>query len=102
MYSARRRAAPKAGRAPLGGWWRYSATGCTMSSVRRFGLGLALDGGLADHHRLALQAVQRLGELEVFGAAELRRRLQRGRGGGRLGGFVFELLARFLARLFAG
>ena len=46
---------------------------------------------------LPLQPVDRLGELEVFGAAELGQRL--GRLGRALGRFFLEPLARFLARL---
>src|SRR6187431_1683409 len=71
---------------------------CRPRSVgRRFGL--ALDRGLAHQDRLALEAVQRLDELEVLGAAELDRRARRAVAGCRLG---LELLARFLARLLAG
>ena len=41
----------------------------------RLRFGLALDRGLADGDRLALQLVQRLDQLEVFGRAELGQRL---------------------------
>ena len=46
-------------------------------SVRRSASALRSVIGLADQHRLALQVVQRLRELEVFGAAELGQRLGR-------------------------
>src|SRR5204862_6502116 len=67
-------------------------------SVGLGAVGLALGERLAGDDRLALQAVQGLGELEVLGAAELGQRLRRRRV---LGRFLFELLARFLARLVA-
>src|SRR5689334_11509980 len=77
--------------------WRARAFGsagrCSAArwrSVGRLGFDLALDRGLADHHRLALQAVQCLGELEVVGRAVLEHRLRRLVGA--LGRFVFELL----------
>src|SRR6476620_4952359 len=70
---------------------------CPRSVGRRFRL--ALDRGLAGDHRLALEAVQRLDELEGLGAAELQRRLGRAVAGGEIG---LELLARFLARLLPG
>src|SRR6186713_55735 len=66
-------------------------------SVGRVDLGLALDCGLADKDSLALEPVERLGELEVFSAAEFRRRLR----GLRFRLLGFELLAGFLARLLA-
>src|SRR4029079_13956974 len=77
---------------------RMTCPSLTDKSVgRRFCL--ALDRGLAHQHRLALQAVQRLDELEVFGAAEFDRRLRLAVARGEVG---LELLARFLARLLAG
>jgi hypothetical protein len=65
---------------------------------RLVGLGLALVGGLAGHHRQAAQLVQRLLQREVLGAAELGQRLGRLLALGRL---LLELLARFLAGLLA-
>src|SRR5665213_2430130 len=76
----------------------WTGVAAPTASVGGRGVDLAFDLGLARDHGLALEAVQRLGQLEVFGAAEFRWRLQ----GCRLALVFLEALARFVAGLLAG
>src|SRR6185369_8145854 len=75
---------------------------CGLRGGRSVGLrvfGLALDLGLRDDDRLALEAIERLLQREVLAAAELGQRLRPGLGVGR--GGLLELLDGFVARLVA-